>query len=90
MVSTTITPITPEQTVERDCADCGRAISEKRLRAKPDAEYCIDCQPRHDERVVAIHSVPQRIEDFDAADFALVTERVAGAHVKWDELPAAD
>ena len=29
-----------------DCAACGRPIADERLEAKPEAEYCIEHQPR--------------------------------------------
>ena len=31
------------------CLDCGEAISEARLKAKPYAQFCIKCKSRHEE-----------------------------------------
>ncbi|NKZ04743.1 conjugal transfer protein TraR [Actinomadura latina] len=32
------------------CADCGEAVPEGRLEARPDAARCITCQAKHDRR----------------------------------------
>jgi DnaK suppressor protein len=32
------------------CADCGGAVPEGRLEAKPDAARCVTCQAKHDRR----------------------------------------
>jgi len=35
----------------KDCANCGEPISAKRLKAVPDASYCITCQPLFDKQI---------------------------------------
>jgi RNA polymerase-binding transcription factor DksA len=33
------------------CVDCGNALPDERLEAKPDAERCVGCQQRHEASV---------------------------------------
>jgi len=32
------------------CVDCGRALPDERLEARPEAERCVECQQRHEAR----------------------------------------
>ncbi len=36
------------ETKPRACGDCHTPIPTNRLRAIPDAQYCVGCQPAHD------------------------------------------
>jgi DnaK suppressor protein len=38
------------------CQECGRSISEKRLRAEPTSILCIECQEREEGRLTGKHS----------------------------------
>jgi phage/conjugal plasmid C-4 type zinc finger TraR family protein len=43
--------VTPGAKVtKRNCKDCGDPIPKKRLKAKPGAERCIECQTNYEQR----------------------------------------
>lgn len=69
-------PVTHTQShvapIIRYCLDCDEPISLKRLAAVPNAEYCVRCQPRHDDVIVAIHRPCSRFDELDATDFERV------------------
>lgn len=35
--------------MDKDCADCGEEISEKRLKAMPHTELCVFCQEKREK-----------------------------------------
>jgi hypothetical protein len=53
------------------CAECKAEISPKRLRAVPNALFCVDCQATHDEPLAAVYA-GSNVEEFNAADIIIV------------------
>lgn len=57
------------------CEDCGAVIPKKRLAAKPDARYCVDCQAAYDPVPVAFFKSGEKLDD--VTDLVVLFERRA-------------